>query len=328
MILAGDIGGTNSRLALFEVEGGALREIARQVFPSRDSPSLDAIVATFCAGQGARVPYACFGVAGPVRDGRVQAVNLAWSVEGASLARQLGGAEVWLINDLEANAYGIAALSPADFSVLNAGQAGATGNQAVISAGTGLGEAGLIWDGRRHTPFASEGGHADFAPSDELQMELLRFLMREHGHVSVERVLSGPGLHNIYRFLRDTERAKEPEWLARELADNDPPAVISRTALDGRAEICGHALEVMVAIYGAEAGNVALGMMATGGVFLGGGIAPRILPRLQSQTFLDAFRAKGRLGDLVTSIPVRVILNDSAALLGAARCAALRADLL
>ena len=328
MILAGDIGGTHSRLALFELDGGALREGASAVFPSRGHPSLDAIVAEFCRAQAARVLHACFGVAGPVRDGRVQAVNLAWSVETASLARQLGGAKVWLINDLEANAYGIAALSLADFAILNADQAGATGNQAVISAGTGLGKAGLIWDGRRHTPFASEGGHADFAPTDELQMELLRFLAREHGRVSAERVLSGPGLHNIYRFLRDTGRAEEPAWLAREVAGDDAPAVISRIALEGRAEICGRALEVMVAIYGAEAGNLALTMMATGGVFLGGGIAPRILPRLQSRTFLDAFRAKGRLADLVASIPVRVILNDSAALLGAARCAALRADLL
>lgn len=328
MILVGDIGGTNSRLALFEVVGGALREIVREVFPSRGDPSLDAIVAKFCKGQAARVTHACFGVAGPVRDGRVQAVNLAWSVESASLARQLGGVEVWLINDLEANAYGIAALSPADFAALNAGQDGATGNQAVISAGTGLGEAGLIRVGRQHIPFASEGGHADFAPADELQIDLLRFLMREQAHVSTERVLSGPGLHNIYRFLRDSGRAEEPEWLARELADGDAPAIISRVAMEGRAEICVQALEVMVAIYGAEAGDVALGLMATGGVFLGGGIAPKILPRLQSRTFLDAFRAKGRLGDLVASIPVRVILNDSAALLGAGRCAALRADLL
>lgn len=328
MILAGDIGGTNSRLALFEVEGGALRELAREVFPSADYPSLDAIVAKFCAAPAARVSHSGFGVAGPVRDGHVQAVNLAWSVDGASLARQLGGARVWLINDLEANAYGIAALAPEDFATLNAGDRDATGNQAVISAGTGLGEAGLIWDGRRHTPFASEGGHADFAPTNELQVELLRFLMRERGHVSVERVLSGPGLHNIYRFLRDTGRAEEPAWLARELAEGDAPALISRAGLEERAEICARALDVLVAIYGAEAGNLALGVMATGGVFLGGGIAPKILPRLRGIDFVDAFRAKGRLGDLVSAIPVRVILNDSAALLGAARCAALRADLL
>jgi glucokinase len=198
----------------------------------------------------------------------------------------------------------------------------------VISAGTGLGEAGLIWDGRRHMPFASEGGHADFAPTNELQIELLRFLMHERGHVSVERVLSGPGLHNIYRFLRDTGRAEEPAWLARELAEGDAPAVISRAGLEGRAEICARALDVLVAVYGAEAGNLALRVMATGGVFLGGGIAPKILARLRGADFLDAFRAKGRLGDLVAAIPVRVILNDAAALLGAARCAALRADLL
>jgi glucokinase len=328
VILAGDIGGTNSRLALFEVEGGALREVAGEVFPSGDYPSLDAIVAKFCTAHAARVTHAGLGVAGPVKGDHVQAVNLAWSVDGASLARQLGGARVWLLNDLEANAYGIAALAPEDFATLNAGDRGAAGHQAVISAGTGLGEAGLIWDGRRHTPFASEGGHADFAPTDELQIELLRFLMRERGHVSVERVLSGPGLHNIYRFLRDSGRADEPAWLARELAEGDAPAVISRAGLEGRAEICARALDVLVAIYGAEAGNLALQVMATGGVFLGGGIAPKILPRLRGADFLDAFRAKGRLGDLVAAIPVRVILNDSAALLGAARGAALRADLL
>jgi glucokinase len=198
----------------------------------------------------------------------------------------------------------------------------------VISAGTGLGEAGLAWDGCRHHPFATEGGHADFAPVDGLQIELLRFLMKELGHVSVERVCSGPGLHNIYRFLRDTNRAEEPAWLREAIEGHDPAAVIAEMALAGRSELCARALDLMVSIYGAEAGNLALKIMARGGVYLGGGIPPRILPRLRAPLFLEAFRAKGRLRPLLEGMPVHVIVNDQAALLGAARCAALRGALL
>ena len=211
--------------------------------------------------------------------------------------------------------------------MLNAGRPDPHGNAAVISAGTGLGEAGLVWDGRRHRPLATEGGHADFAPTDETQVELYRFLAREFGHVSVERVLSGPGLHNVYRFLRDSGRAPEPAWLADEIGAGDPPAVITRAALAGRSLLCARALDLMVGIYGAEAGNLALKVMATAGVYVGGGIAPRILEKLREPTFMAAFTAKGRFRPLLEAMPIRVILNDQAALLGAARCAALHAAL-
>lgn len=328
MILAGDIGGTNTRLALFEMAGGMLKPGAAETVPSGAHGGLEAIVAAFLARHGRRVAHACFGIAGPVKNGRCETTNLPWVVDAGTLALRLGLSAVSLLNDLEANAYGIAALGPEDFAVLNDGSPGAAGNAAVVSAGTGLGEAGLIWDGRRHQPFASEGGHADFAPSDEEQMELLRFLMKEFGHVSVERVLSGPGLHNIYRFLRDTSGSAELGWLAAEMRERGAPAAISAAGLEGRSALCSRALDLFAAIYGAEAGNMALTVMATGGVYLGGGIAPRILSRLRGPAFMEAFAAKGRLRPLVEAIPVRVILNDRAALLGAARCAALRAGLI
>jgi glucokinase len=328
MILAGDTGGTSTRLGLFEIRGGALKVRASAVFPSRDHASLDEIVSKFAAAALEPIGHACFGVPGPVERGRVVTTNLPWVVEAKALETVLDGAAVWLINDLEANAYGIEALDPGDLARIAPGRPRPEGNAAVISAGTGLGEAGLAWDGRRHHPFATEGGHADFAPVDGLQIELLRFLMKEFGHVSVERVCSGPGLHNIYRFLRDTDRAEEPPWLREAIEGHDPAAVISETALAGRSELCVRALDLMVSIYGAEAANLALKIMARGGVYLGGGIPPRILPRLRAPIFLEAFLAKGRLRPLLEEMPIRVILNDQAALLGAAWCAAHRGGLL
>jgi glucokinase len=295
VILAGDIGATNTRLAWFEVSNGALVPGVVRTYPSRREASLDAIVATFLAEAPGRIGQACLGIAGPVREGRVEATNLPWVVDAQSLARELDVDRVLLVNDLEANAWGIAALPDSDFAVLQPGRRALTGNAAVISAGTGLGEAGLVWDGRRHRPVASEGGHADWAPQDELQAALWRFLRAEVGHVSVERVLSGPGLHNIYRFLRDGQGLAEPDWLAEAL--------------------------------GAEAGNLGLRLLATAGVYLGGGIAPRILPALRDPAFLDAFSGKGRLRPLLEEMPLRVVLNDRAALLGAARRAALEAGL-
>jgi glucokinase len=327
VILAGDIGATNTRLAWFEVSNGALVPGVVRTYPSRREASLDAIVATFLAEAPGRIGQACLGIAGPVREGRVEATNLPWVVDAQSLARELDVDRVLLVNDLEANAWGIAALPDSDFAVLQPGRRALTGNAAVISAGTGLGEAGLVWDGRRHRPVASEGGHADWAPQDELQAALWRFLRAEVGHVSVERVLSGPGLHNIYRFLRDGQGLAEPDWLAEALGREEPAPLISRTGLAGRAEICVRALGLFVAIYGAEAGNLGLRLLATAGVYLGGGIAPRILPALRDPAFLDAFSGKGRLRPLLEEMPLRVVLNDRAALLGAARRAALEAGL-
>lgn len=328
MILAGDIGATNTRLAWFDVANGALVPGVARTYPSRQQASLDDIIATFLTEAPGRIGHACFGVAGPVREGRVEAINLPWPVDARSLALRLGLHRLVLINDLEANAWGLAALPDGDFAVLQPGRTVPTDNAAVISAGTGLGEAGLVWDGRRHRPVATEGGHADWAPQDALQVALWHFLVAEVGHVSVERVLSGPGLHNIYRFLRDGQGLAEPDWLAELFRNEAPAPVIGRVGLEGRAEICVGALGLFVAIYGAEAGNLGLRMLATAGVYLGGGIAPRILPALRKPAFLSAFTGKGRLRPLLEEMPVRVVLNDRAALLGAARRAALEAGLL
>jgi glucokinase len=328
MILAGDIGGTNSRLASFAVESAHLKPVVEETFPSRAYTSLDEIVRAFVAAHDLQVAHACFGIAGPVRHGRSDAINLAWVVDAQQLAQELGLATVWLINDLEANAYGAVALAPEDFATLNEGSPQAEGNAAVIAAGTGLGEAGLYWDGKQHWPFASEGGHASFAPANAMQVELLQYLQQRFDHVSWERVLSGPGLHNIYTFLRDTQRGVEPAWLTEELRQGDPSATISRAALAGTCELCVQALDLFVALYGAEAGNLALKMMATGGVFVGGGIAPKIIDKLKDTLFMQAFHTKGRLQPVLEAIPVRVILNDKTALYGAARCAARRAAVL
>jgi glucokinase len=249
-------------------------------------------------------------------------------VDTQAVARELGLAGVSLINDLEANAYGIAALQPADVVVLKAGAPNASGNAAVIAAGTGLGEAGLYWDGQWHHPFACEGGHCDFAPRNELESDLLAYLRRRYGRASYERVLSGPGLVNIFEFLRDNRLHAVAPSLAEELEAGNPGVTISRHGLAGHHEICVHALDLMVSFYGAEAGNLALKILATGGVWLGGGIAPQILPKLQSPVFLDAFLDKGRMKPLLDRIPIHVILNDKTALLGAARCAARRGKLL
>ena len=326
MILAGDIGGTNSRLALFEEQGGELRLVLHRDFPSRQAKGLEEIVAAFVAQEGRPVECAGFGVAGPVRHGRCTATNLPWVIEASALAGELGLPSVALVNDLEAYAYGALELPAADFLVLNPGAPDASGNAAVVSAGTGLGEAGLYWDGERYHPFACEGGHADFAPNGELQVELYRYLAAKVGHVSCERVLSGPGLKNVYDFLRDSGRCPEPAWLADELrAASDPSAAIARAALEGKAPLCEQALDLWTAVYGSEAGNFALRILATGGVYLGGGIAPKLRSKLQQPTFLKAFVAKGRMQPLLEAVPVRIILNEKAGLIGAARCAVLQA---
>ena len=306
MILAGDIGGTNTRLAL--VDGDPRQPVALEIYPSGDHASLEEMVRAFLDAHPAELAAACFGVAGPVQDGHVRVTNLAWPVDAASVAAPLGLEQVLLLNDLEANAWGIAALGQDDFHVLNEGRAGARGNAAVCSAGTGLGEAGLYWDGARHHAFACEGGHTDFAPLSEAQEGLREFLVREHGHVSYERVCSGIGLVNIYRYLAGGSTTLDA-------------AGISRLALAGTDETAVAALDLMVEIYGAEAGNLALKLMATGGVYLGGGIPPRILPKLEAGSFMRAFTDKGRFVDLLGGVPVRVILNDRTALMGAALAA-------
>jgi glucokinase len=323
MILAGDIGGTHARLAFFEATNGHFRLISASVFPSRDYAGLDAIVAKFVQTSNLRPDAACFGIAGPVRNGRVETSNLPWIIESKSLADELRIPKTLLINDLEANAWGIAALDPKDVVPLNRVNGTPVGNQAVIAAGTGLGEAGMYWDGTRHHIFAAEGGHADFAPRNDLEIELLRYLAARYGHVSCERVLSGPGLVNIFQFLRDTKRGSEPQWLTEEMQRGDPAAAISRAALDGKCGLSEQAMDMFISIYAAETGNLALKLLATGGVYLGGGIAPKLLPKLKEPRFMQTFVSKGRMQSLMESMPVRVITNDNTALMGAARCAAI-----
>jgi glucokinase len=322
MILAGDIGGTNARLAFFDVTNGNVRLVSASVFPSREYAGLDQIVSRFVDTSKLHPDAACFGVAGPVRNGRVEASNLPWVIESKRLADELNLKSAVLINDLEANAWGIAALDSKDVVLLNQVKGTPVGNQAVISAGTGLGEAGMYWDGVKYHIFASEGGHADFAPRNELEMDLFRYLSGRFGHVSYERIVSGPGLVNVFHFLRDTGRGAEPQWLTEEMSHADPAAAISRAALDGKCPLCEQALDLFVSVYAAEAGNLALKLMATGGVYLGGGIAPKMLAKLSGPLFMHAFVGKGRMQPLLETIPVKVITNDKTALMGAARCAA------
>jgi glucokinase len=254
----------------------------------------------------------------------VAVTNLPWIVTEKDLKQALGLKHVWLINDLEANANGIHGLTPEDFVTLNRGEEGAIGNAAIISAGTGLGEAGLFWDGNRHLPIASEGGHSDFAPRTDLDMELLIFLRKRFGQVDWESVLSGPGLFHIYEFLRETKRGEEPAWLATELRSEEPPKVITRGALENKSDLCAQALDLFVDYYGAEAANLALKVLATGGVYIGGGIAPKIISKLTDGRFMNAFTGAGRMKSLLAAMPVRVIMNDKTALIGAARFAAMR----
>ncbi len=328
MILAGDIGGTNSRLALFELAGADLRPLWRRQFPSQGLGWSELLSRVRAELGDARVSAASFAVAGPVGDGRARVTNLGWEVSAAELAHALALPSAGLLNDLEASAHGLCALGAADFALLQAGSGEARGNQVLCSPGTGLGEAALVWDGRRHRPLASEGGHSSFSPMDELELELWRFLHERHGHVSWERVLSGPGLVALYEFLRDAQVLTETPELARELARGAGAAAITRAALAGTSALAERTLELFARLLGAEASNLALKFLARGGVFLGGGIAPRIVPFLERPAFLQSFLDKGRMRGLLEELPVRVVLNPDSALLGAARHAALATGLL
>lgn len=331
MILAGDIGGTKTALALYDDSEETLCQIREATFQSVEYPALETILAEFLAGQESSTLYAaCFGVAGPIVDGRVQATNLPWMMEGSTLAEllHLPVVKVKLLNDLEVTALGMLHLAPDEFTVLNPGlQPPHSGNRAVIAAGTGLGEAILVWDGTRFHPIATEGGHASFAPIDDLQIALLKDLRNQFdGHVSFERVLSGPGLFNIYTFLRRYRQTAEPIWLTEALQVEDPAPIISRHGMSGDDSVCCEAIELFASIYGAEAGNLALKCMGIGGVLIGGGIAPQILSVLQNGEFMRQFVNKGRFGDLLRDIEVKVALNPRAALLGAAYTAAAMAS--
>jgi glucokinase len=323
MILVGDVGGTKTALALIEETSpsGSLAPVREMTLPSREFPSLEAALERLMeSGPPGSVAAACFGVAGPVVDGRSSTTNLPWELDERQLARAIPSPRVKLLNDLEAAGYGVLGLSADQMLSLQAGRA-RRGHLALIAAGTGLGEALLPWDGARHSVIASEGGHADFAPRTELEAELFRFLMKEFGHVSYERVLSGPGLVNIYRFLRERGREPEPAWLTERLEREDPGAVVSELGLAGTEAVCAAALDVFASVYGAEAGNLALKGLAVGGVFVAGGIAPKIRSKLANGSFAAAFRDKGRFWKLMATIPVHLVLEPRVPLLGAARVA-------
>ena len=320
MILAGEIGATQTRLAGFETQGSRLQLEVEKSYPSQEHAGLAEIIAEFIQTEGIMVNRACFGVAGPVRRGRSKISNLPWIIDSRDLAKQLKLDSVGMINDLEAYAYGIDGLDAKDFVVLNEGSEDAEGNRAVISARTGLGVAGLYWDGYRHHPFGCEGGHSDFAPRNELEMALLSYLQKKYGRISWERLLSGPGIKNIYDFLRDTKRAEEPQSLKEQIATaQDAPALISKLAAQGQTPICNQTMLIFVSIYGAETGNVALNFLSTGGIYIGGSVAAKNVSKMKDPIFMESFLDKGRMVPLMKEIPVSIVLNDDAGMIGAAR---------
>lgn len=325
MILAGDVGGTKVHLALYDFTDGKLDHRREERFPARDYAGLEAIVKEFLGGDKATA--ACFGVPGPVRDGRLRLTNLPWTLDSRELSKNLGIQHVFLINDLEANGYGIAELQADQIYTLADGDPSQIGNRALIAAGTGLGEGLLTWNGRIHVPYPSEGGHADYSPRNEEEIELFRYLkLKYQGRISWERVVSGMGMTNIFEFLRDVRGIPvEPDIAEQVEAAEDCNSVITQKGLSGESEICSLTLDMFASAYGAEAGNLALKVLSVGGMYIGGGIAPRILEKLKDGTFIKAFTDKGRLSQLLINMPVRVILESRAAVLGAAAYAEARA---
>lgn len=330
MILAGDVGGTKVHLALYRFHQGSLEHVRDQKFSAPQYPDLQSIVREFL-GAADRQPKeqivaACFGVPGPVRRNAIRLTNLPWTLDSRELGHDLDIEHLFLINDLEANGYGIPELTADQVFTLSEGDSGQIGNRALIAAGTGLGEGLLIWNGKSHVPMASEGGHCDFGPRSDLEIELLRYLWRDlNGRVSWERVCSGIGLKKIYTFLRDDQGMEESPALKQRMQEEDPNAVIGELGESGENALCAKTLDIFASAYGAEAGNLALKVLAHGGVYVGGGIAPKILKKMQDGAFMKAFCDKGRLSDLVSHMPVRIILESRAALMGAAAYAEARA---
>lgn len=319
--LAGDIGGTNTRLILFTVAGEEITRIKDQKFPSRNYAGLIPIVREFLSDSPSpSVSVACFGIAGPVQHGKTHTTNLLWDVDTKIVSRELAIDSVSLMNDLEANAYGLRMLSEGEFCVLQKGDPEPRNNQAILSVGTGLGEAGIYYDGKEHRPFACEGGHTDFAARSESEDDLLKYLRKRFAHVSYERILSGLGLCSLHAFLVYTGREKESPDVLRRMEVEGGARIIVELGMKGMSNACVRALELFASICGAEAGNVALKFFALGGVFIGGGIPPRVLPFLKERGFMEGFLRKGRFRGLLERIPVKLVLNDETALLGAMHC--------
>jgi glucokinase len=320
MLLAGDVGGTKVRLALFEPNKKTLICRREKHYLSRKYDDLFTLIQEFLTEEQSSVSSLCVGVAGPVVNGRCHETNIPWIIDAHVLQQQLSLSKVWVINDLEAHAWGISMLDEKEILCLHEGVK-VKGNQALISAGTGLGEAGLYWDGRRHHPFACEGGHVDFAPLDEEQLALWHFLKKQFDHISYERILCGDGLYRLYRFLVDTGREKKDVDIEALLPSSEPQKRITEKAMSHASRACVHAVELFVSIYGAEAGNLALKFLSVGGVYIGGGIAPHLSAFFAKNSFPSVFSAKGRFSTMLEKIPLHIILNDRTALLGAARYA-------
>ncbi|UCE34034.1 MAG: glucokinase [Deltaproteobacteria bacterium] len=321
MLLAGDIGATKTNLGIYSPEKGAREPLVESTFPSPEYPSLETLAREFLDSADVTVDSASFGVAGPVIKGQAKTTNLPWVIDEVQLRKTLHLNSVRLLNDLEAIAYGVPIVGPEDLHTLNEGAAILGGTLAIIAPGTGLGEAFLTWNRTRYQAHASEGGHADFGPTSPIELDLLQYLHDKFGHVSYERICSGQGLPNIYAFLKDRGYAVEQDWLAEQLkAGDDPTPVIVNAALDKErpCELCIAAIRLFVSVLGAEAGNLALKVLATGGVYLGGGIPPHIIPALEDKDFMESFTGKGRFSELLSRIPVHVIMNPKIALIGAA----------
>lgn len=318
-ILAGDIGGTKTHLGLYEIDAGGPRKLATVTYPSQEVAGLEEMISDILQRHEVPVAAACFGIACPVVAGACSPTNLSWSVSEKSLRSQFGWQKVQILNDLATTAIAAPRLDPAALTTLNPGQPQTGGNMALVAPGTGLGQALLVADREGYRPIASEGGHADFAPNDKAEAELWRFLHKRFGHVSTERVLSGQGLVNIFEWLRSRD-GREPSPAVQQAMDiEDPAAVITRYGIDDDDALCLEILQRFCRIFGAVAGNLALTGMATGGVYLGGGIPPKILPELKKGAFMEGFTAKGRFSDFMKAIPVQVICEDRAALIGAAQ---------
>jgi glucokinase len=314
-ILAADIGGTKADMALFEIRNEEFHIVRQKKYAVSEWPSFDDILVDF--GLEPKPDRLSIAIAGPVTDGVVKMTNFNWVIDSHKLAEKFGFAEVFLLNDLEANAYGLAALEEKDFLTIYAGKNKAGKNAALISPGTGLGEAGLFFNGRAYQPFATEGGHTDFGPHNEFEVSLYRFLQRKFGHVSWERIVSGPGIYTIFQFLRDIRGWDEPDWLREKIKTEDPAAVISKAA-EKECAICQRTMELFITYLAEEAANVALQLNAKGGIFIGGGIIPKIWNERYKKIFLDTFFEVGRLKYLVKEIPVKIILNPKTAMLGTA----------
>lgn len=321
LVLAGDIGGTKANLGLFSTGEGRPEPEALESFSSNAASGLEELLDRFLSRHPRSLSSACFGIAGPVKDGECRTTNLPWIVSETALKDRFGWEHARLVNDLAATVMGVPVLTESELAVINPGRRSRDGSIGVVAPGTGLGISLAVVERGRVHPMPSEGGHVDFAPRNDLETDLLRHLLKRWSHVSVERLASGPGLFTIYSWLREYRGYSEPEWLTAKIEFEDPPQVITEAALTREDSLCMEALDLFVSIMGATAGNLALTGLTTGGIYLGGGIPPKILPKLRDGVFMEAFTAKGRFEGLMREIPVSVILNDRTALLGAARCA-------